>query len=164
MLDTKHKDSTIPFKPQTRYVALCVEHKAKIAFAEHYPAGRAIAHVDEWCKRCQAMIKDGKRVVNKADMQTGPKTAANGRPDLRMANVNNAHDKKWRNGTTRNVAQETQRKADESGIYLGTDRERNDAIKAKAKSSRKPSPVTSRIASGNAPETDEEMYALIDAE
>lgn len=43
-----------------RYVAVCVEHKTVARFDEHYPAGRAIAHPDEWCSKCQTMIKDGK--------------------------------------------------------------------------------------------------------
>jgi hypothetical protein len=47
------------------------------------------------------MIKDGKKLANKRDMKTGPETARDGRPDLRMAEANNAHDKKWRNGATK---------------------------------------------------------------
>lgn len=56
MLDSKHADCPKDARNGARYIALCVEHKTIVRFAEHYPAGRAIAHVDEWCKECKAMI------------------------------------------------------------------------------------------------------------
>lgn len=144
-LDTKHADSTIPFSKDKRYRALCVEHKTQVAFAEHYPAGRAIAHPDEWCKKCQAMIAKGTKLVNKKDMKTGPETAKEGRPDLRMVEHNNAHDKKWRNGKVkRDESKEGERKADQAGIYTGKSKvkKENDAKAKKARNARKPGPVT----------------------
>lgn len=142
-LNTKHAASTIAFKPKTRYVAECVEHKTRVSFSEHYAAGRAIAHVNEWCKKCQAMIKDGRKVVNKSAMKTGPETAANGRPDLRMASENNAHDKNWRN---RNKESETQRVNDQPLIYDAAKRA-NDVRNTKAKRARRASKVTTKVAS-----------------
>lgn len=61
-LDTKHAASTLPFNEKKRYAARCVEHGKTVLFAEHYDAGRAIAHVDEWCPRCRKLIAQGKRV------------------------------------------------------------------------------------------------------
>jgi hypothetical protein len=69
MLDTKHADAAkLKLPDGARYIALCVEHKTAVRFAEHYPAGRAIAHVDEWCKDCQSMIakKQSVRGANQA--------------------------------------------------------------------------------------------------
>ena len=119
-IDTKHKDSEketgLKFISGKRYAARCVEHKAVIRFDEHYPAGRAIAHVDEWCKRCIAMVAKGIKVVNKKAMKTGPATAADNRPDLRMSNSNNAFDKRWRNGSTKRTPRaEKQRTTDQVG-------------------------------------------------
>ena len=56
MLDTKHADAPKESRNGARYIALCVEHKFVVRFAEHYPAGRAIAHPDEWCKECKVMM------------------------------------------------------------------------------------------------------------
>lgn len=61
-LDTKHTASTLPYNEKKRYAARCVEHGKTVLFADHYDAGRAIAHVDEWCKKCVKLIAQGKRV------------------------------------------------------------------------------------------------------
>lgn len=110
-LDTMHRDSDTQYNVKKgRYIAECVEHKTRVYFAEHYHAGRAIAHVDEWCKKCIVMIAAGKKVVNKRDMSAPPNET---KQDARMRVNNNAADKRWRNGNTRrNAATETQRKAD----------------------------------------------------
>lgn len=123
-LDTKHADSDLPFIAEKRYAARCVEHNKVVRFKEHYFAGRAIAHVDEWCPRCKTLKAKGKRVSNKLGMKTGPETARENHPDFRMAENNNAHDKRWRNGNTKRTAKtEAQRVNDQEGIYVGTDRE-----------------------------------------
>lgn len=72
------------------------------------------------------MIASGRKVVNKRDMKSGAVTSEDGHEDMRMAMNNNAHDKKWRNKRTRNVAKETQRNADQDSLYLGTDNERDE--------------------------------------
>lgn len=68
-VDTKHPGAlelALPKRPKGqetfRYAALCVEHKKVVFFAEHYPAGRAIAHPDEWCEKCIAMIAANKKL------------------------------------------------------------------------------------------------------
>lgn len=124
-LDTKHADSDLKFDASLRYAARCVEHNKVVRFKEHYFAGRAIAHVSEWCKRCQNMIAKGVKVSDKKAMVSGAESARDGRPDLRMASNNNAHGKRWRNGATRRKPKsESQSNANQDGIYLGTDREK----------------------------------------
>lgn len=124
-IDTRHADSDIPFDAKKgRYAARCVEHNKVVHFTEHYPAGRAIAHVDEWCAKCQRMIASGKRIVNKRGMVSGKESAKDGRDDLRMSAHNNAHDKRWRNGSARrSMKAEAQRNADEEHIYLNPESE-----------------------------------------
>jgi hypothetical protein len=119
-LDTKHVKSDIAFDAKRgRYAARCVEHNKTVFFAEHYPAGRAIAHPAEWCKKCEKLFDAGKRVANKATMLTGEETAKAGRDDMRNSSVNNAADKRWKSrGIKRDVSKETQRKVDAEGTYL----------------------------------------------
>jgi hypothetical protein len=147
-LDTKHKDSDLDMKGG-RYVAKCVEHNVIVRFAEHYPAGRAIAHPDEWCKKCQLLIKAGKRLAAKDRMNPADLHAPI-HNDLRMAVHNNAHDKKWRNGpVNRDKKTEANRTADEVGIYVGNDRTKvkaNNVVKAKRqRATRKPSEVSTKV-------------------
>lgn len=70
-VDGKHKEAAEVMKPfpkatkadaSKRYFAVCVEHKTVARFDEHYPAGRAIAHPDEWCNKCKEMIAKGTKV------------------------------------------------------------------------------------------------------
>jgi hypothetical protein len=77
-LDLRHADATpavVSAAKGKRYAAMCVEHKSTIFFDEHYPAGRAIAHVDEWCKQCQAMIAKGEKLA-KSPTSAAPVVAA----------------------------------------------------------------------------------------
>jgi hypothetical protein len=150
-LDTKHKDSTLS-SDGGRYVAKCVEHDVLIRFDEHYPAGRAIAHVDEWCKECKKMLAKGIKLANKKAMN--PEVNSDGKVvikenniDGRMAMVNNAFDKRWRNGRNRDEKTERQRNVDQDGIYTGSNpvKTANNARKQTAKRTRKPSAVSSRI-------------------
>ena len=158
-LDTRHPDSDVKFNVKKgRYIAECVEHKTRVFFAEHYHAGRAIAHVDEWCNKCKAMIAAGKKVVNKRDMSAPPNET---KQDARMRINNNAADKRWRNGNTRrNAATETQRKADTTtddgadangGMIVNGNRRSNKrtnlATKRNANAARKPSEVVTIPAS-----------------
>ena len=65
------------------------------------------------------MLEKGKRISNKRDMKSGPQTAEDNHPDFRMAENNNAYDKRWRNGNVkREPKAEAQRKADQEGIYI----------------------------------------------
>lgn len=152
-LDTRHKDSDVAYNAKKgRYIAECVEHKTRVYFDSNYHAGRAIAHVDEWCKKCVAMAAAGRRVVNKRDMSAPPNET---RGDARMRANNNAADKRWRNGNTRRNAQtETQRKHDtktsdgadaNGGMIVNGNRRSNKrqnlATKRNANATRKPSEV-----------------------
>lgn len=72
-LDLRHNECPPQVKkaaekemPGARYAAMCVEHAATTLFEEHYPAGRAIAHPDEWCAGCQAHLKAEKPKVTAA--------------------------------------------------------------------------------------------------
>jgi len=160
-LDTRHPDSTIKFDAKKgRYVARCVEHNKNVFFQEHYHAGRAIAHVDEWCTKCIAMIAAGKRVANKRDMSHNGNGKTETKEDARMRVNNNAADKRWRNGKTRrNVATETERKHDtkvergadvDGGMIVNGKRasnaKANRATKRAASAARKESEVVTRIA------------------
>lgn len=126
-IDTMHKDSPLPYNARKgRYAARCVEHNATVFFTEHYPAGRAIAHVDEWCKRCITMIAAGKKLVNKARMNA---SAGNKLPDVDKRQstaethdgkkvVLSAYDKRWSNGKSkRNPKREKQRKIDQENMH-----------------------------------------------
>ena len=90
-IDTRHpdvKDGKLPFKgvmvdgkfpefadlrtielrkrtkaeEQMRYAAYDVDHKVTAYFADHYPAGRAIAWPQEWCKKCEALFEKGTNI------------------------------------------------------------------------------------------------------
>lgn len=113
-LDLRHKDNDGVKAPKNqRYAARCVEHKKVVFFDEHYFAGRAIAHVNEWCPKCKAMQAKGTKIVNKKAMVTGAASARTGRGDLRQSSKNSAYEKRWRNGpTTRTPKKETQRTKD----------------------------------------------------
>jgi hypothetical protein len=117
-IDTKHPDcetlTGLKFIKGKRYAFRCVEHKTVGRTDEHYVAGRAIAHVDEWCKRCQQMIAKGTKLANKKAMITGAPSAKTGRGDLRQSSKNNAFDKRWTNGgNKRQPKKEQQRKQDQ---------------------------------------------------
>jgi len=111
-LDTKHPESEIKFDAKRgRYAARCVEHKSVAYFSEHYPAGRAIAHVDEWCKKCRIMLAEGKRyTAPKTRMLSGEVTAKENHADMRDTRINSSPDKRWRErGRKRNVKAEVNR-------------------------------------------------------
>lgn len=91
-IDTKHpdvKDGKVPFKgpmitptmmsefpelkvielrkrtkdeAQMRYAAYDVDHKVTVYSDSHYDMGRAIAWPQEWCKKCEALHKEGKNI------------------------------------------------------------------------------------------------------
>ena len=90
-IDTRHpevKDGKLPFKgpmvdgkfpefadlktielrkrtkaeEQMRYAAYDVDHKVTAYFADHYPAGRAIAWPQEWCTKCKALFEKGSNI------------------------------------------------------------------------------------------------------
>ena len=142
-LDTRHAESDIPFNVKKgRYAARCVEHKTTVFFQEHYHAGRAIAHVDEWCKKCQGMIAKGTKVNTTRTMRTRHEPGATVQDDLRMAPNNNAHGKRWREGAARrDVSKETERKEDQTAIHpLGkrtSSRKDNTQRQRRASTSRK---------------------------
>jgi hypothetical protein len=103
-LDLRHADATpavVKAAGGKRYAAMCVEHKSTVFFDEHYPAGRAIAHVDEWCKPCQVMISKGEKIA-KAPAVSAPVVAA-------PAAIESAPSGKRTSNAKSNVA--TQRKA-----------------------------------------------------
>jgi hypothetical protein len=129
-LDTKHADSTIEYDAEKRYVAMCVEHNAVVTFKEHYFAGRAIAHVDEWCNECIKMIANGAKVENKVAMNPADLNATL-HNDLRMAQNNDAYDKRWTH--KKNVKKTTQRKADQVAM-LDAEQPRRRRAKTEAKS------------------------------
>ncbi len=60
MLDTKHPESKLS-QDGGRYAVTCDEHETRVRFEKHVDAGRALAHVDEWCEPCKAMIAAGEK-------------------------------------------------------------------------------------------------------
>lgn len=97
-IDTRHpdvKDGKLPFKgpmvdgkfpdkslkeivlrkrtkaeEQMRYAAYDVDHNVTAYFAEHYPAGRAIAHTEEFCTKCKALAEKGERIAKPSTTRT----------------------------------------------------------------------------------------------
>lgn len=141
-LDTKHPDSSMPYNPEFRYVVQCVEHNESMSFKEHYFAGRAIAHVDEWCKACQKMLQNKQKVENQKTMNPADLHAAV-HNDLRMASHNNAYDKRWTHKPlSKGRVKTTQRTADQKAVYDAEKREPKVAPKVAAKTVTKRAPNT----------------------
>lgn len=142
MHDTKHKDSPKFLADGPRYIALCVEHKVMKRFDSHYEAGRAIAHVTEWCKPCVAMVKKNQKLSAEA---------IHAYSDAKLVGDDRfyAYDKRWHD----NAKKVTQtRTVDSNGMFNQSKgvtyatRQANNATQAKAKNARKPSAVTVRKA------------------
>jgi hypothetical protein len=110
-IDTRHPEASklgLPKRPKGqetfRYAARCLDHKSAAFFAEHYPAGRAIAWPQEWCQKCKELFAKGSRipkpgtepvkapakakVTAKAPAKTPAKVSANGkRTSDKAANI-----------------------------------------------------------------------------
>ncbi len=155
MYDAKHADCPVKIRDAgPRYIAMCVEHQTIKRFAVHYDAGRAIAHVDEWCKKCVAMIAKKQYLTAEAmEAYAGQKLLG----DDRFY----AYDKNWRLTMGKRLQARTQ---DEAGIFnqsagktytqgkaesqraKTSARRTNDARNRNANATRKPSAVTTRKA------------------
>jgi len=113
-IDTRHADAAKLdlFRKRTkdeatlRYAAICVDHKSVAFFQENYPAGRAIAWPQEWCKKCQTMFESGKRIETKratskpaaaplatTPVKTNGKRTSNKKANARAKRVHSAQTK-----------------------------------------------------------------------
>lgn len=155
-LDTKHADCPSEIREAgERYIALCVEHKSIKRFASHYDAGRAIAHVDEWCKKCINMIAKNQKLSAEA-------IAAYAAAELVGNDRIYAYDKRWTDNVNKSAHVSktiTARQADSNGMFnqpAGVDyntaqsrnalAKRNRVVQRKANAATKPSAVTTRVA------------------
>lgn len=150
MYDTKHVDCPAKIRDAgQRYIAMCVEHQTIKRFSVHYDAGRAIAHVDEWCKSCVNMIAK-KQYLTAEAMEAYAGTKLLG--DDRFY----AYDKNWRLTLGKRTSART---ADQAGIFNQSagktytqgkaEAQRAKTAKRATNPSRKPSAVTTRKAKRN---------------
>lgn len=146
-IDTRHADAAklgLPKRPKgnetDRYAARCVEHKSVVFFAEHYPAGRAIAHTSEWCAGCKAMIDKGAEKFKDGSKGAAPRT----RPVPTATRPASSSRAAASQPSTRAASSTKTTAPAKSNGKVTSDKKENTQRNRKAAEQRKPSEVTTR--------------------